>query len=218
LFELRSVNYQDILTFPDMTIPKGRATFICGESGSGKSTLLKLLNGVLSPSGGEIFYLNKTLEDYDPILLRREILLVGQSVYLFDKSIKDNFNEYYAYRDMDIINEEEIKKYLGICSVNLPLEGMCHMLSGGERQRVFIAINLSYRPKVLMMDEPTSALDDKNANILMENIKAHCQANDMTLIVVSHDKAIAEKYADSIITLSNSPNGSHFEKGVSQKS
>ena len=207
MFELRSVNYQDILTFPDMTIPKGRATFICGESGSGKSTLLKLLNGVLSPSGGEIFYLNKTLEDYDPILLRREILLVGQSVYLFDKSIKDNFNEYYAYRDMDIINEEEIKKYLGICSVNLPLEGMCHMLSGGERQRVFIAINLSYRPKVLMMDEPTSALDDKNANILMENIKAHCQANDMTLIVVSHDKAIAEKFADSIIALSNSPSG-----------
>ena len=202
MFALKSVNYKDILKYPDIEIPSDAATFICGESGSGKSTLLKLLNGVLSPSDGEIIYLHKTLEDYDPILLRQEILLVSQSVYLFDRSIKDNFIEYYNYRNLDAIGEDAIKKYLNICSVNLPLDSMCQVLSGGERQRVFIAINLSYQPKVLMMDEPTSALDDKNANALMENIKAHCKANNITLIVVSHDKAIAEKYADNIIYLS----------------
>ena len=202
MFNLKNVNYQNKLKYPDITIPEGVATFICGESGSGKSTLLKLLNGVLSPSEGEIMYLHKTLEDYDPIHLRREVLLVSQSVYLFDKSIEDNFNEYYIYREMNFISKEMLKNYLNICAVELPLDSMCHVLSGGERQRVFIAINLSYQPKVFMMDEPTSALDDKNANLLMKNIKVHCKENNMTLIVVSHDKYIAEKFADNIIMLS----------------
>ena len=201
MFVLKNVNFKGILNYSDIEIPKGGATFICGESGSGKSTLLKLLNGILSPTSGEITYLHKVLEDYDPILLRREILLVSQSVYLFDKTIKENFDEYYAYRNLEPLCEEQIKSYLDICMVNLPVDSMCHVLSGGERQRVFIAINLSYKPKVFMMDEPTSALDDKNANALMENIKAHCNANGTTLIVVSHDRAIAERYADNVIYL-----------------
>jgi len=184
-----------------MEIPETVTTFISGESGSGKSTLLKLLNGVISPSDGVITYSGKTLEDYDPIHLRQEILLVSQSVFLFDKSIQENFDEYRAYRGLEPLSEAEMKRYLDICSVDLPLDSMCQVLSGGERQRVFLAINLSLKPKVLMMDEPTSALDDKNANTLMENVKDHCKANQVTLLVVSHDKALAETYADHIVTL-----------------
>ena len=202
MFALKNVNYKDILKYPDIEIPSDVATFICGESGSGKSTLLKLLNGVLSPSDGQISYLHTALENYGPIPLRQEVLLVSQSVYLFDKSIKNNFDEYYNYRNLDALSESQIRKYLDICSINISLDSMCHILSGGERQRVFIAINLSYQPRVLMMDEPTSALDNKNANVLIENIKTYCKENNITLIVVSHDKTIAEKYADNIINLS----------------
>ena len=196
------MQYQDILSYPDIEIPETITTFICGESGSGKSTLLKLLNGVLSPSDGSIAYSGKGLEEYDPIHLRQEILLVSQSVFLFDKSIKENFDEYRAYRGLESLPDEQIKSYLNICSIDLPLDSLCHVLSGGERQRVFLAINLSLSPKVLMMDEPTSALDDKNANTLMDNVKAHCKASQITLIVVSHDKALAEAYADHVVTLS----------------
>ena len=202
MFTLRNVNYKDILKYPDIEIPEGVTTFISGESGSGKSTLLKLLNGVLSVSDGEITYLGKTLESYDPIQLRREILLLSQSIYLFDKTIKENFDEYYSYLNRDSLSEDEMRKYLEVCSINLPLDSMCQVLSGGERQRVFIAINLSYHPKVLMMDEPTSALDDKNANDVMEKIKAHCKREEITLIVVSHDKELAKKYAEHLIALS----------------
>ena len=207
MFALKNVNYKGILKYPNIEIPSDVTTFICGESGSGKSTLLKLLNGVISPSEGEITYRHKTLEDYDSIRLRQEVLLVSQSVYLFDKSIRDNFDEYYNYRNLNTLSEDVIKKYLDICFINLPLDSMCQVLSGGERQRVFTAINLSFQPKVLMMDEPTSALDDKNANGLMANIKNHCIHNNITLIVVSHDKAIAEKYADNIINLSGVQSG-----------
>ncbi|MCL2857189.1 MAG: ABC transporter ATP-binding protein [Oscillospiraceae bacterium] len=205
LFVLEDVDFKGIIRYPHIKIEPCCTTFICGESGSGKSTLLKLLNGVISPTDGSIAYLGQDIDKLDPIALRRDVLFVGQAVYLFDKSIKDNFLAYYAYRDLDPISEAEIKHYLDICSLNLPIDSSCDVLSGGERQRVFIAINLSFCPKVLMMDEPTSALDDKNANALMENIKSHCKESDMTLIVVSHDRAIAEKYADQIILLEGGP-------------
>ena len=201
LFALENVNYKDIIKYPDIRIPADGVTFICGESGSGKSTLLKLLNGVISATSGTITYLGSKIEDYEPIELRRNVLLISQSVYLFDKSIKENFNEYYAYRDLKVIADETMKKFLNICLADFPLDSMCNVMSGGERQRVFIAINLSYQPKVLMMDEPTSALDDKNADTLIKNIKSYCKANKISLIIVSHDKTIADRYADNIINL-----------------
>ena len=201
LFTLTNVHFKNIIHYPTMEIKAKQTTFICGASGTGKSTLLKLLNGVLSPSGGRITYAGEDIAEYDPITLRREVLFVGQAVYLFDQSIQDNFRTYYAYRDRESPSEAEMRRYLDICAVSLPLGSMCDVLSGGERQRVFIAINLSLAPNVLMMDEPTSALDDKNAAMLIENVQAHCARHGVTLLVVSHDKAIAERYADRVVLL-----------------
>lgn len=201
MFALADVNFKDIIHYPNIEIQKERATFICGQSGCGKSTMLKLLNGVLSVDGGIITYLGKNVEELEPIAHRRDVLLVSQSVFLFDSSIKYNFNEYYAYRELEYLNEEEMKFWLELCCVQLPLDAMCQRLSGGERHRVFMAINCSFRPKVLMLDEPTSALDDKNSNELIGNMVSYCKKNSVTLIIVSHDIALAEQYADCIITL-----------------
>lgn len=201
LFTLKNVNYLNILHYPDLSIPADKATFLCGESGVGKSTLLRLLNGTLSPTTGEISYLDKPIEDYDPISLRRDVLLVGQSVYLFDLSIEDNFKEYYSYRDLPAPSVETMQTYLDLCALPLPLDSMCNLLSGGERQRVFLAIHLSLQPKVLLLDEPSSALDEKTAETVLGNIKTHCGTKKITLIVVSHDKGLAARYADDIIVL-----------------
>jgi len=201
LFTLTNVHFENLIHYPAIEIEAGRTTFICGESGTGKSTLLKLLNGVVSPTGGRITYAGENIAALDPIALRREVLFVGQAVYLFDQSIRDNFRTYYTYRDLDAPSEAEMVRYLDICAVSLPLDSMCNVLSGGERQRVFIAINLSLTPNVFMMDEPTSALDGKNAAALVENVQAYCTQRGMTLLVVSHDKAIADRYADRIILL-----------------
>jgi putative ABC transport system ATP-binding protein len=74
-------------------------------------------------------------------------------------------------------------------------------MSGGERQRISISICLSLRPKVLLLDEPTSALDDMTSNAVMSNLKTFCHENNITLIIISHNKALAQTYADNIITL-----------------
>ena len=74
-------------------------------------------------------------------------------------------------------------------------------LSGGERQRVFLAICLSFLPKVLMLDEPTSALDQETAERFMAQVLAFCRERAMTVVAVSHDPALTGRHAENIISL-----------------
>lgn len=201
IISAEGVVFQSIIRYPEIRIRRGKTTFIHGPSGCGKSTLLKLINGTISPGQGQIFYDGEDIEKIDTIRLRREILLVGQSVFLFTGTIEENFIKYYGYRDLDPPGKEAIQKFLSICSADFPLETRCETMSGGERQRVYIAIFLSFMPKVLMMDEPTSALDSLSAETMMNNIKRFSTENDITAIVVSHSLSLAEKYGDQMIVL-----------------
>ena len=201
IISAEGVVFQSIIRYPEIRISRGKTTFIHGPSGCGKSTLLKLINGTVSPGQGQIFYDGEDIEKIDTIRLRREILLVGQSVFLFTGTIEENFIKYYGYRDLDPPGKEAIQKFLSICSADFPLETRCETMSGGERQRVYIAIFLSFMPKVLIMDEPTSALDSLSAETMMNNIKRFSTENDITAIVVSHSLSLAEKYGDQMIVL-----------------
>lgn len=198
MFLTKNLKYKDIV-YPDIEILENKTTFLTGDSGTGKSTLLKLFNNVISSDNGLITYYGKPLENYDPVKLRRKVLLLGQTVYLFDKTIRENFYEYYRYRDLYEPNDDEIKKFLNVCCIDFDLDTNCSTMSGGERQRVYLAICISLLPNVLMLDEPTSALDDSTSNTLMDNIKSFSHENNMTLIIVSHNKSIVDNYADDII-------------------
>ena len=204
LIEAKKVNFKNILNYPDIEIESEHVTFICGDSGSGKSTFLKLINGVVSPLSGNIIIEGKNISDLNTVELRKEYLLVSQSVYLFDKTIKKNYEEFYRYRDLPTPEDKAIQYYLTLCCADFSLDSYCPTMSGGERQRVYIAICLSFKPKVLMLDEPTSALDSHTANLLMQNINTFCRNNHITLIVVSHDISLADKFADKVITLEGS--------------
>jgi len=201
LITANMVNHKNIIQYPDIEIESEQVTFICGDSGCGKSTLLKLLNGVVSPQMGEITYHGKNIKDLDTVELRKNLLLVSQSIHLFDKTIAQNFAEFYSYRNLPVPTDEEIKSYLSICCADFPLDMYCTSMSGGERQRVYVAIYLSFMPKVLMLDEPTSALDAQNAITMMHNIISYCKEKRITMIVVSHDKSLSKQFADKVITL-----------------
>ncbi len=197
----QKVNFKNILYYPDIEINTGQCTFFSGKSGAGKSTLLKLFNGTLSPTEGTILYNGKSIEDMDTVALRREVLLVSQSLYLFDISISENFREYYAYRNLTMPEACEIQKYLSICCADFPLETLCSSMSGGERQRIYTAIYLSFMPRVLMLDEPTSALDRQTGFSFMENITSYCKKTGITLLIISHDTALTEQFAERKIII-----------------
>jgi len=96
-----------------------------------------------------------------------------------------------------------ITECLSVCRADFPLDSSCKNLSGGERQRVFLAIFLSMESDVLMLDEPTSALDAKTGKTVMSTICAFCRDQGRTLIVVSHDQALVDQFAENRILLSH---------------
>ena len=201
ILETKDLCYNDMITYKNMKISRNKVTFITGESGCGKSTLLKLFNGTLTQSTGKIYYDGKDTGEVDSIMLRKEISLISQNVFLFDVSIKDNFIKFYEYRGQTVPSDEEINNFLNICCITFPLDKDCTTMSGGEKQRVYIAIYLSFGPKIIMLDEPTSALDNKNTFAVIENILSFCKKNNSTVIIVSHDKELTEKFGENNITI-----------------
>lgn len=200
LYEIRNVTVFNKINY-SLDLYSNHITFITGKSGSGKSTLLKLMNATATPDKGDILYNKVPIQEWDTLKLRREVLLVGQQTYLFDDTIENNFHTYFKYRGEAILSQETILESLRICQADFPLNYQCRELSGGERQRVYLAIFLSFKPKVLLLDEPTSALDENTAHSLFQNLKELSNHNKMTMIVVSHDQNLKDKFADIIIDL-----------------
>ncbi|OBX06104.1 ABC transporter ATP-binding protein [Gallibacterium genomosp. 3] len=202
ILSAENVVFQQKIYYPKIEIPEGQATFLQGPSGCGKSTLLHLFNGTLSITEGKILYQNRDIQQLDKIILRHEVLLASQQSYLFPGSILDNFQQYHHYRESTLPEHKQLQQYLDICHIPFPLNQNVAHLSGGEKQRVFLAIALSFNAKVLMLDEPTSALDPTVATQVIQQIKQFCLPNT-TLIIISHDHSLTQRYADKIIELNH---------------
>ncbi|MDD2414256.1 MAG: ABC transporter ATP-binding protein [Eubacteriaceae bacterium] len=212
MIETKGLRFLESIEYPDVAIADGQTTFIVGESGSGKSSLLRLFNGTQKPSAGKVLYNGEDIAGMDTIALRRQVLLADQTVWLFDGSIEDNFEKFYAYRDVHAPEKEEMQRYLKLCQLDFDVTAPTAPMSGGEKQRVFLAVFLSFRPQVLMFDEPTSALDEGTAERLIAEIRQEFVDQGHTLIVVSHDKALAKRHADHIVTIGSSiPGGEVHE-------
>ena len=201
IFKTKNLVFNDSIHFPNINIPKNKVTFIVGKSGAGKTTLLKMFNGTLTQSNGDIFYNNANILDVETIKLRKEVLLISQTVFLFDGTIRDNFKEFYSYRQEKALENSKIKLFLDICHLDFSLEKNCNEMSGGEKQRLYIAIYLSFKPKVIMLDEPTSALDEENSHEIIKNILSFSKENGITVIIVSHDKKLSEVFADNTVLI-----------------
>ncbi len=201
IFQIKNLEFLDIIQYPDMEIPYCKMIFITGESGCGKSTLLKLINATVSPNAGSIFYKQTDIQEMDTLKLRKEVLLVSQQVWLFDGTIKDNFRIYYEYREQECPKDSEIEKYLEICCGEFSLDSKCEKLSGGERQRVFLAICISFCPEVLLFDEPTASLDEVTAIKFFHSIKEFCETHKITPIIICHNPRLVEQFSEYTINL-----------------
>lgn len=206
IFETRNLSFRDTIHYQDISIVKDKVNFIVGRSGTGKSTLLRLFNGTLTPSAGEIFYAGDNLLEMDTIELRKKVSLISQSVYLFDSSIRDNFIQFYEYRGLPAPTNEMMLEFLKLSQIDFPLDKDCTTMSGGERQRVYIAIFLSFLPKVLMLDEPTSALDKDNGYNVMQNVISFCKEKGITVIIISHDNNLTETFGENIVAIGGGNN------------
>lgn len=189
------------IRYPDIAFQRQEINVICGPSGCGKSTLLRLCNRTLVPATGQVCLDGQDIRACDPLQLRREVLLAGQEVFLFDGSIADNFRQFYTLRELPEPPQNGMRRFLDLCACPLSTDSPCGALSGGERQRVFLAVCLSFVPRVLLLDEPTSALDGDTARRFMTNLRDFAAQHGMSVILVSHDRELATRFAGNLLEL-----------------
>lgn len=182
----------------DLSIARGEMTSIVGPSGSGKSTLLNLIGGLDRPTGGEIELDGAALSrlnDDDLTRVRRDkIGFIFQFFNLLPTlSCLENVSLPLHLRGWPRKKiAERANELLDLVGLNVRKDHLPDELSGGERQRVAIARALSIYPPVLLADEPTGNLDSATGSDILKLIHDLHDRLGATVLVVTHDKAVAE--------------------------
>ncbi|MFD2923618.1 ABC transporter ATP-binding protein [Halobacillus naozhouensis] len=199
MFTFENVTYLDILHVPSLTIHEHQKTCIVGESGSGKSTFLKLLNHMISPGDGQIFFRGKNVTELEPIAHRREVAMLTQHPVLFGESVKENLLAGVRFADQEEPDEATCKQAIERFRLHKNLDDEAERLSGGEQQRLALArITLMDSP-VYLLDEPTSSLDEELEHEVMKNFMAFAEEQERTVIFVTHSSSIASAFSDITI-------------------
>ena len=185
-------------------VVKGEFLGIMGSSGSGKTTLLNCLATIIKPTDGSIQMQEKDLGQLKGSQLAdyrgKEIGYLFQNFELLDNlTAKENILLPLSLHKVDA-NESKVRlkllsQYLDISEL---LDKFPSQLSGGQRQRVAAARALILDPKIVFADEPTGALDSKNATILMQKLSEMNQAEETTILMVTHD-SVAASFCNRIL-------------------
>lgn len=199
LFELRKVRYREVLHVQELNIEEHKVTCILGESGSGKTTLLQLLNEMITPDEGTILYNGQNIAHMDPVLLRRECIMVPQSPVIFWGSIRDNLGIGLKMSGRAPATDDEMRESLRAVCLSKELEEAADRLSGGEKQRLSLARALLMSPRVLLLDEPTAALDEATSLEVLTSITRRARDAGTSLIIVTHSRSAADLFGDNII-------------------
>ena len=210
LFSLQNVVYKHILSIGELEISKG-ITGILGESGVGKSTFLKLLNNLISPDHGQIFYTNQALETMEPLDLRQKVVMSMQSPVIFTGTVRDNllFGLKVTEKNMatDTASDKKLLDTLKWLELeNISLDTDAAHLSGGEKQRICLGRLILIDPEVFLLDEPSAALDEKNQELIINRVTQYVKDNNKSLIMILHSKQLCRNYSDYLL---------HFESGSS---
>jgi putative ABC transport system ATP-binding protein len=193
-----------ILSNVSFDIRRGESVAVVGPSGAGKSTLLALLAGLDLPSSGHVTLDGANLsvldEDGRARIRAENVGFVFQSFHLVPSlNALENVMlplELAGNRDARTVSKEIIRKVgLGDRWSHYPAQ-----LSGGEKQRVAIARAFATEPAVLFADEPTGNLDARTGATILELMFELNRSSSTTLVLVSHDTALAER-CDRIISL-----------------
>lgn len=191
----------------NLVIPDGQFIGLIGHTGSGKSTLVQHLNGLLKPTGGNIYYNGADIHDggFDKKELRSKVGLVFQypEHQLFEIDVFTDVC--FGPKNLGLGKKEtELRAYAALKQVGLEDEYFYQSpfdLSGGQKRRVAIAGVLAMKPEVLILDEPTAGLDPKGRDEILDQVAKLRRETGITVILVSHSMEDVAKYVDRIIVM-----------------
>lgn len=174
----------------NLVIEPHKKVAIVGSSGQGKSTLFNLITRIFDVNEGSILIDNINILDLTEESLRKHISIIRQEPFIFNRTIKENFEIIDNNITLDKIRKYTKMAYLDDYIMSLPKqydtllgEGGVN-LSGGQKQRLSIARTLSKKSEIILFDEATSALDNKSQEYIKKSIDN--LVKDHTIVIVAH--------------------------------
>lgn len=192
-----------------ISIEPGEFVALLGQSGSGKSTLLNLIAGLDRPTSGSVLVQGRDLAQMSSLELaqyRRNVVgMVFQSFHLIPSmTIVENVELPMRFAEVDRAEREQrSRESLERVGLGHRLDHRPSQLSGGEQQRVSLARALANRPSLLMADEPTGNLDSRTGEDILNLIRDLSLSMGMTVVMVTHERALAERFAQRFIFLAD---------------
>jgi osmoprotectant transport system ATP-binding protein len=188
-----------------LRLEAGTTTALLGRSGSGKTTLLRMVNGLVTPTSGEVRVGDRSVGAYDVVTLRRSIGYVIQETGLFPHmTVERN-----AGMALELAGRSRAEMSARVAEV-LSLVGLDFaqfrdrypwQLSGGQRQRVGLARALAMNPDILLMDEPFGALDPLTRAEMQTMLRELLRRVGKTVLLVTHDLDEALYLAQRVVFL-----------------
>jgi energy-coupling factor transporter ATP-binding protein EcfA2 len=208
MIRLKDINYR----YPDGTIAlrninlrirKGECLAIMGQNGAGKTTLIRLLNGLLRPSSGVVYFDQQDISNQTIASMSTRVGIIFQNPMhqLFSNTVEDEIR--FSLKSMNLTKSEieenvlntlvkyDFERYKNRSPINL---------SGGEAKKLAIASIMCRDPEVLVFDEPTLGQDAKEINLFIEMLKSE-KRKKKTIIVVTHNIEFAFQYIPRIILM-----------------
>ena len=192
-----------------LEVGSGEFVALLGSSGSGKSSVLNLIAGLDRPTSGSVI-----VHDRDLAKLSREDLsryrlhtvgMVFQSFNLIaSMTLAENVELPMRFAEVERGKRESlVREALARVGLQDRMNHRPSELSGGEQQRAALARALINRPQLLLADEPTGNLDSRTGTEIMNMVREFNQQLGMTVVMVTHERALAERYAQRLVFLAD---------------
>ncbi|MBR4775067.1 MAG: ATP-binding cassette domain-containing protein [Bacteroidales bacterium] len=203
----------------NMDIMPGDFVYIVGKVGSGKTSIIRTItaeNHLLKGEGVAFGYNLVGIRKRDIPYLRRCLGVVFQDFQLLtDRSVEDNLAfvlKATGWKDRILI-DHRISEVLEDVGMGTKAHKMPHQLSGGEQQRIAIARALLNKPSVILADEPTGNLDGETADEILQ-LLVDLNHNGTAIVMVTHNKAIFEKYPGRVFSCVNESCTEVVDEGI----
>lgn len=201
--------YGDNLVLQDVNLDIKQGTFmgLVGPNGGGKTTLIRIILGLLEPTAGNVYLLDKTISKFHDW---NRIGFVSQKANTFNKGFPATVFEVVSMgltakigylKFMNKQHKQKVLEAIGMVDMRKYAYTNIGELSGGQQQRIFIARALVSEPSLLILDEPTVGIDYKNVERFYELLHELNTKQNLTLLLVTHDTGVMTKYASNIVCL-----------------
>ena len=192
-----------------LQVRSGEFVALLGTSGSGKSSLMNLIAGLDSPTSGSVIVQGKNLANLSrEDLAKHRLHTVGMVFQSFNlipsRSLMENVELPLRFAEVDRSKREGLaRQSLERVGLSARVDHRPMEISGGEQQRASLARALINQPKILLADEPTGNLDSRTGTEIMNFIREFNETLGMTIVMVTHERALAERYAKRMIFLAD---------------